>query len=132
MPIYEFINKETGETFDKMFKMVDKEVYLKDNPQIQQHYTSVPSIVRGSGTTNVDNHGFKEVLQKIGEAHPVGTVADDHTRRSAKTLASNKIIKKGSIYSVMIGPYTSRIKADEISKFLSEEFSLNTFIVMDK
>jgi rare lipoprotein A len=45
---------------------------------------------------------------------------------------SNKIIKKGSLYSVMIGPYTSRNKADEISKFLSEEFSLNTFIIMDK
>jgi rare lipoprotein A len=45
---------------------------------------------------------------------------------------SNKIIKKGSLYSVMIGPYTSRNKADEISKFLSEEFSLNPFIIMDK
>mgnify|MGYP006103352727 CR=1 FL=1 len=45
---------------------------------------------------------------------------------------SNKIIKKGSLYSVMIGPYTSRNKADEISKFLSEEFDLNTFIIMDK
>jgi rare lipoprotein A len=44
----------------------------------------------------------------------------------------NKIIKKDSLYSVMIGPYTSRNRADEISKFLSQEFSLNTFIIMDK
>ena len=94
MPIYEFINKETGETFDKMFKMVDKEVYLKDNPQIQQHYTSVPSIVRGSGTTNVDNHGFKEVLQKVGEAHPAGTVAAEHHRATSKELKKRAIIKK--------------------------------------
>ena len=44
----------------------------------------------------------------------------------------NKITKKGSLYSVMIGPYTSRNKANEISKFLSEKLSLNTFIIMDK
>ena len=35
MPLYEFINKETGETFDKLMKIADKEVYLKKNPQIQ-------------------------------------------------------------------------------------------------
>ena len=45
---------------------------------------------------------------------------------------SNKIVKKGSLYSVMIGPYTSRNKANDISKFLSEKLSLNTFIVIDK
>tara|TARA_B100000780_G_C21089659_1_gene439126 strand:- start:207 stop:533 length:327 start_codon:yes stop_codon:yes gene_type:complete len=97
MPIYEFINNKTGETFDKLLKIAEREVYLKDNPDVSQRFTKVPGIVSGSGKLsieNVDNHGFKEVLQKIGEAHPVGTVADDHTRRSAKTLASNKIIKK--------------------------------------
>ncbi|MDB4042479.1 septal ring lytic transglycosylase RlpA family protein [Methylophilaceae bacterium] len=44
----------------------------------------------------------------------------------------NKIIKKGSLYSVRLGPYSSRDKANEISKFLSEELSLNTFVIMDK
>jgi len=53
------------------------------------------------------------------------------TKNKIKKI-TNKIIKKGSLYSVMIGPYTSRNKADEISKFLSEELSLNTFIVVDK
>jgi|TARA_B110000902_G_scaffold99793_1_gene117975 hypothetical protein len=94
MPLYEFINKETGETFDKLMKIADKEVYLKKNPQIQQHYTSVPSIVRGSGSTNVDNHGFKEVLQKVGEAHPAGSVAADHHRATSKELKTRAIIKK--------------------------------------
>jgi len=45
---------------------------------------------------------------------------------------ANKIIKKGSLYSLMIGPYNSRNKADEISKSLSKKFSLNTFIILDK
>lgn len=96
MPLYEFINKETGETFDKLMKIADKEVYLETNPQIQQHYTSVPGIIRSSGKTNVDNHGFKEVLQKVGEAHPAGTVAADHHRATSKELKTRAIIKKHS------------------------------------
>ena len=44
----------------------------------------------------------------------------------------NEIIKKGSLYSVRLGPYSTRDKANEISKFLSEELSLNTFVIMDK
>ena len=44
----------------------------------------------------------------------------------------NKIIKKGPLYSVRLGPYSSRDKANEISKYLSEELSLNTFVIMDK
>ena len=95
MPIYEFQNTKTGETFDKLLKMADREVYLKDNPDIQQIFTTVPSIVSSSGmSTNVDNHGFKEVLQKVGEAHPAGSVAADHHRATSKELKTRAIIKK--------------------------------------
>ena len=68
--------------------------YLKDNPHMKQHYSKVPGIVRSSGTTNVDNHGFKEVLQKVGEAHPFGSVANEHTRLSSKDAKTRDVVKK--------------------------------------
>ena len=72
-----------------------KENYLKDNPHMKQHYTKVPGIVSGTiSAGNVDNHGFKEVLQKVGEAHPGSEVQKEHTRRTAKEIKTREIIKK--------------------------------------
>jgi hypothetical protein len=95
MPTYDFINTETDEiSLDVLMTIADREQYLKDNPHIRGHYTTVPGIVRSSGTTNVDNHGFKEVLQKVGEGHPMGTVADDHVRMTGKEAKTRAVIKK--------------------------------------
>ena len=74
------------------------EQYLKDNPHIRGHYTTVPGIVSGTGSSgsvgNIDNHGFKEVLQKVGEAHPMGSVADQHTRKTGKEVKTRDVVKK--------------------------------------
>jgi|TARA_B110000444_G_scaffold70813_1_gene66557 hypothetical protein len=95
MPTYDFINTETDEiSLDVLMTISDKEQYMIDNPHIKQHYTKVPGIVRSSGTTNVDNHGFKEVLQKVGEGHPMGTVADDHVRLTGKEAKTRDVVKK--------------------------------------
>ena len=94
MPTYDFLNTETNEVEEHLMSISQKEQYLKDNPHMKQHYTKVPGIVRSSGTTNVDNHGFKEVLQKVGEAHPFGSVADEHTRKTAKEHKTREIVKK--------------------------------------
>jgi|TARA_B110000977_G_C11019221_1_gene470605 hypothetical protein len=99
MPIYDFYNKETDEVIENLqMTIADREQYLKDNPHIRGHYTTVPGIVSGSGSTgsieNIDNHGFKEVLQKIGEGHPMGSVADEHTRKTGKEVKTRDVIKK--------------------------------------
>lgn len=94
MPTYDFLNTETNEVEEHFMSISGKEEFLKDNPHMQQHYTKVPGIVRSSGTTNVDNHGFKEVLQKVGEGHPMGTVADEHVRLTGKEAKTRAVIKK--------------------------------------
>ena len=94
MPTYDFLNTETNEVEEHLMSISQKEQYLKDNPHMKQHYTKVAGIVRSSGTTNVDNHGFKEVLQKVGEAHPFGSVADEHTRKTGKEVKTREVIKK--------------------------------------
>jgi hypothetical protein len=81
MPTYDFRNKETGEVFEKIMKIAEKEQYLIDNPQIEQAITSAPAMgdsVR-LGIRKSDN-GFKEVLQKI-HSKTAGSVLNQTTRQ---------------------------------------------------
>lgn len=94
MPTYDFLNTDTNEVEEHFMTISAKEKFLEDNPNMKQTYTKVPGIVRSSGTTNVDNHGFKEVLQKVGEAHPFGSVANEHTRLSSKQAKTRDVVKK--------------------------------------
>lgn len=70
MPLYEFHNKETGETFDKMMSISSKEEYLKENPHIV-HMMGMPPLIDPVrlGVRKPDQ-GFKEVLQRIHEKTP--------------------------------------------------------------
>lgn len=80
MPRYEFKDTVTGEVFEKIMKISEKEQYLIDNPTIQQHHSSMAPVgdsVR-LGVRKPDN-GFKEVLQKIHSKTPgsrLNTIAD--------------------------------------------------------
>lgn len=70
MPSYSFKNEKTGEEFDKVMSMAEREQYLKDNPDIKQMISKV-AFSYGSGNTQgikVDN-GFREVQQKIANTH---------------------------------------------------------------
>jgi hypothetical protein len=71
MPTYDFRNKDTGEVFEKIMKIAEKEQYLIDNPHIEQTLLAAPAMgdsVR-LGLHKPDN-GFKEVLQKIHSRAP--------------------------------------------------------------
>jgi len=69
MPTYSFRNKDTGEIFDKMLKMAEREEYLTQNPQLESIITGAPAFA-GDHITLKKDTGFKEVLQKIQERNP--------------------------------------------------------------
>ena len=69
MPTYDFRNKETGEVFERIMKIADKEQYLLDNPHIEQALLSAPAFT-GDHIAIKKDSGFKEVLQKIHEKTP--------------------------------------------------------------
>ena len=69
MPTYDFLNTETGETFEKFLSLSGKEDYLKENPHIQQVHLGAMSIVSGVSITGKVPDGFKEVLSKVSENH---------------------------------------------------------------
>ena len=75
MPTYNFRHRETGEITEKFFSISAREEYLKDNPQLESILLGAPSIgdpIR-LGIRKPDN-GFREVLSKAKEAHPLGNV----------------------------------------------------------
>ena len=75
MPTYNFINKDTGEVTEKLFSIKLREEYLRDNPQLESILLGAPSLVDPIrlGIRKPDD-GFREVLAKAKEAHPLGNI----------------------------------------------------------
>ena len=88
MPTYTFKNKDTGEVFDKVMKIAEKEPYLKDNPNISPVLT-VPNFVGDHIVKKMDG-GMKETLQKIADKNPNTPLADRFSRRSSKDIQKEK------------------------------------------
>lgn len=69
MPIYNFINNETGEEFQDLMSIADKEKFLEENKHITQQL-SAPAIADPTrvGLRKPDS-GFRDVLKKIKSKH---------------------------------------------------------------
>ena len=96
MPIYTFENTKTGEVFDDMMMIAEKEVYLKKNKHIRQMLTTInisKSGVMGHGQMKTDN-GWKEMQSRIAEAHPISPFADQHGKKSAKEIKTRQVVAK--------------------------------------
>lgn len=93
MPTYQFLDTETGEEFEVLMKISEREEYLKNNSNIQPIITA-PALVTGVSTSNKVPDGFKEVLSKVAEKHPTSKVAEKHGRKSIKQIKTEQIIKK--------------------------------------
>ena len=74
MPTYTFRNKETGETYTDIMTYDQKLKFLENNP-VAESVIVAPNIVRDANYGNL-NHTpeFREVLQKVKQAHPKTTV----------------------------------------------------------
>ena len=88
MPTYTFEDKETGEVFDKLMKISEKEQYLKDNPNLKPVLTA-PNFVGDHIVKRMDG-GMKETLQKIADKNPNTPLADRFSRRSTKRYSKTK------------------------------------------
>jgi len=66
MPIYSFKNTETGEEFDLMLKLADRETYLKENPNLKQIITgSAPLIDSARLGRAKPDQGFRDLLTSM-------------------------------------------------------------------
>lgn len=94
MPLYEFEDTDTGERFEIMLKISEREDFLKANPNVKS-VMSAPMIVGGvDGLRKVDD-GFNEVLQKIGEQNPQTPFGREVNKSTtAKQGAVNRAVDK--------------------------------------
>ena len=92
MPTNTLEDKETGEVFDKLMKISEKEQYLKDNPNLKPVLTA-PNFVGDHIVKRMDGR-MKEVFSKIADAHPNTPVGDRFGRKSAADIRKDKVVKK--------------------------------------
>ena len=93
MPTYEFLNKETGQFEDHFMSYTKLDEFKENNPHLLQQI-SAPNIVGGHGDRVKTDDGFKEVLSKIGDAHPGSNVHAKHGSKGIKREKSVATIKK--------------------------------------
>ena len=94
MPLYDFINTETGEQFSKMLKFSDRESFLAEHPHIQQQILGAPSMVSGVNHNSKQDSGWKENMSRIAAAHPNSALADKVGGRDSKTMKVKEIANK--------------------------------------
>ena len=94
MPLYEFIDNDTGEKFELLLKIAERDEFLEANPNVKG-VMSAPMIVSGVDGLRKPDEGFKEVLSKIGEQNPQTPFGREVNKStSAKQGAVNKAVDK--------------------------------------
>ena len=93
MPTYNFIDTETDEEFEVVMKIAEREEFLKENPQVQP-IISAPALISGSGSYQKVPEGFKEVLSKVGEAHPDSKVGREYGNKTNAQVKARDIVDK--------------------------------------
>jgi len=70
LPLYEFLDTQTNETFELMMKIADKQQYLLNNPHVQPVLSAPVMMDPVRVGVRKPDAGFKEVLQRIHEKTP--------------------------------------------------------------
>jgi hypothetical protein len=93
MPLYDFLNTQTGEVEELMLSLSQREQFIKDNPHMQQ-VLGATATVSGVSITGKVPDGFKEVLAKVSENHKQSSVANKHGKKSIKESQTQQIVNK--------------------------------------
>ena len=93
MPTYNFIDTETNEEFEVVMKISEREEFLKENPQVHPVITA-RAIISGTGSTQKVPDGFKEVLAKVGEAHPDSKIGREYGNKTIAQVKARDIVEK--------------------------------------
>ena len=94
MPIYTFENTKTGEIYDDMMSIAEKETFLKKNKHIEQKLTTINISSGVQGVNMKTDGGWKDNLSRIADAHPTSELAKQHRRRSIKEVKTQQVVEK--------------------------------------
>ena len=66
MPTYEFQDTNTGEVFEKILKISEREQFLKENPHIEQRISSVRPVIDSARLGRMKpDQGFRDLLSSM-------------------------------------------------------------------
>jgi len=92
MPTYSFRNKDTGDVFDVLLKLAERQPFLDANPELEQVHTGAPKIVSGVAGQYKPDEGFNELLSKIGEANPHSPLGREVNKHNSQQVAINQAV----------------------------------------
>ena len=93
MPSYSFKNTETGEEWEELLTISEREKFLEQNPHIQQ----LPSLITISGGVGgiKNDGGWGDNMSRIAEAHPGSELAASMgSQQSTKEVKTRKAVEK--------------------------------------
>ena len=93
MPIYVFFNPDTGVEWEELMSISKMERFLETHPHCELRIQA-PNIVGGHGDRVKIDVGMKDVLNKIGDAHPGSELHSRHGSKNIKREKSVETIKK--------------------------------------
>ena len=93
MPLYTFVDTNTGEHFERLLSMAAREEFLKENPHIQSTILKAPGVVSGVGGIKNDG-GWNETLSRIAEHHPGSALNDRYVKKTAKEVKTSQAVDK--------------------------------------
>tara|TARA_B100001057_G_scaffold433421_1_gene462305 strand:- start:2672 stop:2977 length:306 start_codon:yes stop_codon:yes gene_type:complete len=94
MPTYTFENTKTGEVYDDMMSIAEKEAFLKKNKHIKQAIVPINIVGGIQGITHKTDGGWAENMSRIADAHPTSPLADRYGKKSIKDIKTQQVIKK--------------------------------------
>lgn len=94
MPLYEFRDKETGETWEEFLSYSAREEYLAENPHVEL-VIGAPALISGiAGVTYKNDGGFKDLLNRIGNANPTSPLGQQYGDKGIKATKTREAINK--------------------------------------
>ena len=97
MPTYNFKNTETGEEFEELMSMSEREKFLEDNKHIQQLQSQFAMSASGTGDRIKTDAGWKENMSRIAEAHPTTPLGHKYNKKTIKEHKTRQVLKKHGV-----------------------------------
>ena len=97
MPTYNFKNTETGEEFEELMSMSEREKFLENNKHIQQLPSLFAMSASGTGDRIKNDGGWKDNLSRIAEAHPGSPIAERYGKKTTKDINTRNVLKKHGV-----------------------------------
>ena len=97
MPSYSFKNTETGEEWEELLTISEREKFLEQNPHIQQLPSLFAMSYNGTGDRIKNDNGWKDNLSRIAEAHPGSPIAERYGKKTTKDINTRNVLKKHKV-----------------------------------